>query len=420
MKKYRKRIIEEQIKNSFIITGVTLIEGPKACGKTTTAKKLSKSFYQFQEKFVDINRNVIDYLLSGETPRLIDEWQLTPKIWDAIRYEVDERGLKGQFILTGSYTPINEEEIMHSGAGRFSFLLMRPMSLFESEDSSGEVSLKELFDNKNIDIFGKNDTKIQRLAELICRGGFPETIDMNIDDAIEYNSSYLQAIVKSDISRINSTVKNESLIMAFLKSYSRFQSQRATKDTIKEDMIKHENMSLSGVSICSLLNSFRNIFLIEELSAWSPKLRSKTAIRTSKIRLFVDPCIATSALMVGPNDLLENFNTFGFLFESMVIRDLRVYAESLKGSVFTYRDKDDLECDAVLHIKHGKYALVEIKLGGEEQIEEAAKNLKTLFNKIDTDSMNKPSFMMIITGTTEFAYRRNDGIYVVPITCLRN
>lgn len=420
---YYKRIIDEILKNKLEAKGAVLIEGPKWCGKTTSASVVAKSILYMQEpdkvkqnlELAEINPSL---LLAGETPRLIDEWQMAPKLWDAIRFEVDKRNEFNQFILTGSSVPANFDEINHSGAGRISRLLMRTMSLYESKDSNGNVSLSNLFDGNEIE--GKNDVGIERIAFLICRGGWPKSIDTKDSIALEQSYDYLDAIINIDINKAGSLNHNVNKIRRLLKILSRAVSSQMTLKAIEKDMSLNNDDSLTDETIKKYISSLEKIFVIEKSSAWNPNLRSKTAIRTSDTWYFVDPSIATASLGVGPKDLINDLNTMGLLFENLCIRDLRVYAESLNGNVFHYRDKTGLECDAVIHLRNGKYGLVEIKLGGEKLIEEAVNTLNKFEKNIDIKKMNEPSFKMILVGVGDYAYKRKDGIYIVPITCLKN
>lgn len=421
---YKKRIVDSELKELLKSSGAVLIDGPKWCGKTTTASQSANSVIRMDEptkresniQMVDINPSQI---LKGETPRLIDEWQIAPKLWDATRYEIDSRRKQGQFILTGSSTPVDSTEITHSGTGRFSFLTMRTMSLYESLESSGEVSLKELFKSPK-SISGTNKLDIESLAFLICRGGWPLSLDMDKKAALKQAYNYLDGVVKSDINRADGVSKNPQRVRTLLKAYARHQGAQIDNVTLKDDIITNDNSSINEDTVLSYINALKKIFVVEEMEAWNPNLRSKTAIRTSNTRYYTDPSIAVASLRIGPNDLINDLNTMGLLFETMCVRDLRVYANSLDGDVYHYRDKSGLECDSVVHLKNGKYGLVEIKLGGDHLIKEGSKNLLTLKNKIDTSKMLEPSFMMIIIGVGDYAYRRKDGIYVVPIGCLKN
>lgn len=424
MKQYKKRIADDILIHKLKGKGAVLIEGPKWCGKTTTAEQIAKSkLYISDPEQLEQNIALAELnpkrLLSGATPRLIDEWQLAPKLWDAIRFEVDHRDELGQFILTGSAVPIDTKKITHSGTGRFAWVTMRPMSLFESTDSTGDVSLSDLFSGVAT-IDGSSKLSLDDLAFLICRGGWPQAIDMPEDIALEQAIDYYDAVVHFDINRADNIQKNPERVKRFMRSYARLQGTQTPNTVLAEDISANDESSFNQETVAIYLNSLRNIFVIDEVAAWNPNLRSKTAIRTSDTRYFVDPSIATAALNLGPNDLINDLRTFGLLFETLCIRDLRVYADALNGSVYHYRDKNGLECDAVIHLRNGNYCLIEIKLGGEKLIEEGAKNLKLLESKIDTTKMKAPSFLMILTGTGNYAYRRKDGIYIVPIGCLKN
>ncbi len=424
MKEYKSRMVDEILKDKLEAKSAVLIEGPKWCGKTTTALQVAKSVIRIDEPG-KMNENIqlsqIDpsLLLQGATPRLIDEWQIAPKIWDAVRYEADNRNDLGQFILTGSAVPIETKEIAHSGAGRFTWLTMRTMSLYESQDSSGEVSLKDLFETPD-KIRGISNADINKIAYLICRGGWPRTIGMKEKIALMQAFDYYDAVVRSDINRADNVEKNPERVKRLMKSLARHQGQQVAIAAIKADMIANDIDTLDEDTISSYINALKKIFVVEDMPAWNPNLRSKTAIRSSDTRYYTDASIATAALGAGPQDLIQDLNTLGLLFETMCVRDLRVYAEKLNGSVYHYRDASGLECDTVVHLRNGHYGLAEIKLGGEKLIEEGVVNLKTLRDKIDTTKMPNPSFMMIIVGVGNYAYRREDGIYIVPITCLKD
>lgn len=424
MKKYKYRVADEILKQKLEGKGAVLIEGPKWCGKTTTAEQIASSvLYMDDPERRQQNLAMAELspkqLLNGATPRLIDEWQLAPRLWDAIRFEVDHRGEMGQFILTGSAVPADTKEITHSGTGRFTWLMMRPMSLFESGDSTGEVSLGHLFDSPS-EIEGTSFLDIRRLAFLTCRGGWPQAVDMREDVALEQAFDYCEAVVHSDINRADNIQKNSNLVRRFMRSYARNQGSQVSLSALARDVDVNETERVCDVTLGSYVNALQKIFVIEDMPAWNPNLRSKIAIRTSDTRYYVDPSIATASLGLGPDDLLNDLHTFGFLFETLCVRDLRVFADALNGKVYHYRDKDGQECDAVIHLRNGKYGLIEIKLGGESPIETAAASLKALSAKIDTDKMKQPSFLMVLTGVGDYAYRRNDGVYVVPIGSLKN
>ena len=423
MENYKKRVADDILRRKLEGKGAVLIEGPKWCGKTTTAEEFSSSILYMddpekKEQNIAMSEFNPKRLLEGSTPRLIDEWQLAPKLWDAIRFEVDHRRELGQFILTGSAVPANSKDITHSGTGRFTWLTMRPMSLYESGDSTGNVSLKDLFEgNKKIE--GSARLNIDRLAFLVCRGGWPQAVNMREEIALDQAFDYIDGVIHSDINRADNIQKNPERVSRLMKSYARNQGSQVPNTVLAEDIKANDNRTINEETIASYTDALRKIFVIEDMPAWNPNLRSKTAIRCSDTRYYVDPSIATSALGLGPNDLLNDLKTFGFLFETLAIRDLRVFSEALNGKVYHYRDKDGLECDAVIHLRNGKYGLVEIKLGGDKLIEEGARSLKVLSSKIDTVKMNSPSFLMVLTGIGDYAYRRKDDVYVVPIGSLR-
>lgn len=424
MKEYRKRIADDILARKLEGKGAVLIEGPKWCGKTTTAEQIAASVLYMddpEKKEQNISMSELNpkRLLKGETPRLIDEWQLAPKLWDAIRFEVDHRSELGQFLLTGSAVPADTKEITHSGTGRFTWLTMRPMSLYESGDSTGDVSLKELFEDNNA-VDGEADIDIERLAFLACRGGWPQSIDMREEIALDQAHDYYDAVVRSDINRADNVQKNTEKVRRLMRSYARNQGSQVPNTVLALDVSANDDDSISDDTVASYLNALRKIFVVEDMPAWNPNLRSKTAIRSSDTRYYVDPSIAAAALGVGPNDLINDLNTFGFIFETLCIRDLRVFADALNGHVYHYRDKDGQECDAVVHLRNGQYGLIEIKLGGDKLIEEGAESLKAMESKIDTGKMKSPAFLMVLTGVGDYAYRRKDGVCVVPIGCLKD
>lgn len=424
MKKYRKRIADEILARKLEGKGAVLIEGPKWCGKTTTAEQIAASILYMDEpekKEQNITMSELNpkRLLKGAAPRLIDEWQIAPKLWGAIRFEVDHRGELGQFVLTGSAVPADTKDITHSGTGRFTRLTMRPMSLYESGDSTGEVSLKDLFDGA-AEIDGASELDIDRLAFLVCRGGWPQAVDMRDEIALDQAMDYYDAVVRSDINRADGVQKKSKKVHRLMRSYARNQGSQIPNTVLAQDVSANDEVSMSDETVAAYVSALRKIFVVEDMPAWNPNLRFRTAIRSSDTRYYIDPSIAAAALGIGPNDLVNDLKTFGFLFETLCIRDLRVFADSLNGEVYHYRDRDGQECDAVAHLGNGKYGLIEIKLGGDRLIEEGAKSLKAMEAKIDTDKMNAPSFLMVLTGTGDYAYRRQDGVYVVPIGCLKN
>ncbi len=424
MKNYRRRIADDILQRKLEGKGAVLLEGPKWCGKTTTAEQFAASVLYMddpEKKEQNITMSELNpkRLLKGDTPRLIDEWQLAPKLWDAIRFEVDHRRELGQFLLTGSAVPADTKEITHSGTGRFTWLTMRPMSLYESGDSTGEVSLGELFSG-NKDVDGCSNVDIERLAFLVCRGGWPGSLDMRDEIALDQAMDYYDAVVHSDINRADNVQKNPERVKRLMRSYARNQGTQVPNTVIAQNISANDESPISEETVASYINALDKIFVVEDMPAWNPNLRSKTAIRSSDTRYYIDPSIAVAALGIGPNDLLNDLKTFGFLFETLCVRDLRVFADSLNGQVYHYRDKDGQECDAVIHLRNGRYALIEIKLGGDKLIDEGAETLKAMQGKIDTEKMKAPSFLMVLTGTGDFAYRRKDGVYVIPIGCLKN
>ena len=424
IKNYRKRIADNILKRKLEGKGAVLIEGPKWCGKTTTAEQISNSVLYMDDpesKAQNITMAELNpkRLLKGNAPRLIDEWQLAPKLWDAIRFEIDHRGSLGQFVLTGSAVPPDTKDIAHSGTGRFTWLTMRPMSLFESGESTGEVSLKHLFTAPE-SIDGESQIDLDRLAFLVCRGGWPKAVDMRDEIALDQAIDYYDAVVHSDINRADGVTKNPERVKRLMRSYARHQGAQTANTILASDVRGSDGGSMDDETVASYVNALKKIFVIEDMPAWNPNLRSKTAIRSSDTRYYIDPSIAAAALGIGPQDLIADLKTFGFLFETMCVRDLRVFADALNGTVYHYRDKEGLECDAVVHLRNGSYGLVEIKLGGDTLIEEGAKTLTALTKKIDTTKMNAPAFSMVLIGTGNYAYRRKDGIYVVPIGCLRD
>lgn len=422
MNEYYRRVVESKINDLLESSGAVLIEGPKWCGKTTTAIKLANSVVYMQDpltKTQNIELAKVNplFLLAGLTPRLIDEWQLVPGLWDSIRHEVDQRGELGQFLLTGSSVPFNPRDMSHSGIGRIARVLMRTMSLFESRDSNGSVSLKGLFDGSAI-ASSTSELDINRYAFLVCRGGWPSTVDRKEKIALQQAFNYFDGLVSRDINETDGVPRNQDRLKRFLRSYARHIATQATIATIKTDMSSNEANTLDEDTISSYIGVLKRMFVIEDMSAWNPNLRSQTTIRTADTRHFIDPSIACASLGIGPEDLINDLKTFGLFFESLCIRDLRVYSQALDGNVYHYRDRNDLECDAVIHLRNGNWGAVEVKLG-HHQVDEAARTLLKLKSQIDTDKMKAPSFLMILTGT-QYAYRREDGVYVVPIGCLRD
>ncbi len=419
MKKYIKRLIDKKLKDELEAFGAVLITGPKWCGKTTTGLNISKSslFLQNPDERVE-NLRIADIkpslLLEGENPRLIDEWQDAPQLWDAVRFNIDQRGETGLYILTGS-TTVDESNIAHSGTGRISRIRMRTMSLYESGESNGEVSIRDLLLNKNI--ASKSKHTIEDITKLIVSGGWPSSIDKSLDVKQRQVAGYCKSIVHTEISTSDGKERNSEKVEHLLRSYSRHISSQATIKTITSDIVRNFN-SINRKTVAEYIEALTNIFVIEDLKAWSPKLRSKVAVSTSSTRHFVDPAIAAYFLNANSEDLLRDVKTLGLLFESLVIRDLRIYAESIDASVYHYRDHGGREADAIIHFKDGNWGAIEVKLGNNA-IEYGAKNLLKLTKRINTDEMNEPAFLAVITATG-YAYKREDGVYVIPIGCLKN
>ena len=423
---YKHRIMDSLLAKKLQAKGAVLIEGPKWCGKTTTAEEIAASKVLLaktdaKEQFKRLLEIDSDAALSGEAPMLIDEWQTVPKLWDAVRYTVDHRRKMGQFILTGSAVPDKdaEKEREHSGTGRFAWLTMRPMTLSESGESNGSVSLADLFAAPE-KLFGRNSLKLQDIAFLICRGGWPMAVGLPEEAALEQAFDYYDAVTKEDVTRVDGVKRASERVRRLMRAYARHQGTQASIATLREDLKNNDTATLDDDTIVSYLEALRKIFVVEDMQAWNPNLRSKTAIRTADTRYFVDPSIATAALGMGPADLVNDLNTMGFFFETMCVRDLRVYAEALNGKVYHYRDKSGLECDAVVHLRNGQYGLIEIKLGGQSLIDDGVRTLNSLAAQVDTSRMKAPAFKMVLTATGEYAYRRSeDGIYIVPVGCLK-
>ncbi len=423
---YCPRIADSILSKKLKGMGAVLIEGPKWCGKTTTAEQHSNSVIymddpRYRDAYMETASIDPSLLLEGDAPRLIDEWQIVPRLWDAVRFTVDHRGEDGQFILTGSAVPLIDEDEMkrtHTGTGRIGRVRMRPMSLWESGDSSGRISLRSLFTGERQSAVCSTD--LDEAAFLSCRGGWPRAIFQDREISLGRAMDYVDAVVNSDINRVDGSIKNPERVSRLLRSYSRLLGSQTSLSAISSDLSSNENGSFDVRTVQTYINALKLIFVIEDMPAWNPNLRSKAAIRTSDTRYFVDPSIAVASLGIGPKDLMSDLRTFGFIFENLCVRDLRVYAESLDGNVYHYRDSLGLECDAVIHLRNGQYGLVEIKLGGDKLIEEGAANLLKLRDKIDTDRMSAPSFMMVLTAVGKLAIQRKDGVYVVPVTCLKD
>lgn len=420
VKNYLPRISDALLTRKLRHSGAVLVTGPKWCGKTSTALVASESVIYMQdpdksEAYKTAADTKPSILLGGDVPHLIDEWQMAPVLWDAVRFAVDQRQAVGQFVLTGSAVPI-DNTMMHTGTGRISRLTMRTMSLYESKESNGSVSLKDLFEGKFPDMEISNLT-IEQIAFAICRGGWPASVRIKDDDALELSRDYVDAIIHQDISRVDGIERNPKRVQLVLRSLARNVATTATNVTILKDMEGDES-AMTAPTLDAYLNALRRIFVIEDQPAWFPSMRSKTAIRTSSKRHFTDPSIATAVLRTSPKGLLEDFNTFGFLFESLCTRDMRIYAQANDGDVYHFRDKNGLESDMIVALNDGRWAAIEVKLGNK-QIEEAAQHLQELARKVDDEKMGHPSFLMVLTGG-EYAYQRKDGVLIVPIGCLKD
>jgi len=417
-KKYLKRIVDEELDILLGSSGAVLIKGPKWCGKTRTAEERAvTAIYmqdpQKQDDYSKILKTNPIFLLDGGMPHLIDEWQTAPILWDGVRFIVDQRGGPGHFILTGSAVPA-DNATMHTGTGRIARLLMRPMTLFESQESNGAVSLRSLFNGDAIQ--GVATLTLKDIAFALVRGGWPASIGEGEVFALQHAKNYVEAVIEDDISRVDGVEKNPTNVRKLLRSLARNISTMAKITTIRDDISGDD--TLSEKTVASYMNALRRIFVIEDLPAWSPNMRSKTALRSTPKRHFADPSIAATLLRVSPEGLMKDLNTFGLLFESLCIRDLRVYAQANDGEVYHFHDKNGLEADAIIELYDGRWAAVEVKMGAG-MADEGAKNLLKLKGKVDTDKMGEPSFLAVITAT-EYAYRREDGVYVVPIGCLKD
>ena len=427
MKSYKNRVFDGILKDALDAKGAVLIEGAKWCGKTTTAEQIAKSIIYMndparREQYHMMAQANPQRLLAGEYPRLIDEWQTAPELWDSIRFDVDHSDEEGKYILTGSAVPLDDEakkKIQHSGTGRFAWVKMRPMSLFESLESSGSVSFAELFSGKK----SLGDARVYTLEEmayLTCRGGWPKAVDKTGRAALRQAFDYVDAVVGTDISRVDEVLRDPDVALRVMKALARLQGTQSSISAIKADLAPnaphcgvHEN------TIYSYIGALKKIFVVEDMPAWCPNLRCKTPIRTTDTRYYTDPSIATAALGLGPDDLMNDLKTFGLFFETMVARDLRTYAAANDGKVSHYRDKSGLECDAVMHLRNGRYGLIEVKLGGETLIAEGRAKLRRLADEIDTKNMKEPSFRMVVIADGEYAYEETDGTLICPIGCLR-
>ena len=425
MGNYQKRIIDDLLARKLRGMGAVLVQGAKWCGKTTTCEQFAKSvLYMADPDTKESNLKMADLdiktLLDGEEPRLIDEWQIAPKFWDAVRYHVDHAEGFGHFILTGSAVPPDTKQITHSGTGRIARLTMRPMTLWESGESSGALSIGNLLGGADFLSAKSCEHRLEDIAFMICRGGWPQSVMQERADALDRAYDYYEAVVESDVSRVDGVSRAPSRVRRLMRSYARLQGTQSNLSVIKKDMRANDRATLDEDTVASYLEALRKIFVVEDMEAWCPNLRSKTQVRTADTRYFTDPSIAVAALGIGPGNLMADLNTFGYLFESLAVRDLRVYAAASMGNVSHYRDADGLECDAIVHLRDGSFGLIEVKLGGDRLVEEGASTLNKLAGKLDLAKMKKPVFKMVLTAIGKFAYRRpDDGVIVCPIGALR-
>ncbi len=425
MKTYRPRIADDILRLKLSAMGAVLVEGAKWCGKTTTCEQQAGSaiYISDPEKkagYLQLAQMDIGKLLAGAAPRLIDEWQVIPQFWDAIRFKVDHADGEGLFILTGSAVPADTDEIVHSGTGRFARLKMRPMSLWESGESSGEVSLQSLFIGEAFTVADAKPLSLDEISYLVCRGGWPQSVGRTGTRGLVTAQEYVDGIAESDLSRVDGIPRNPDRVRRLLRSCARLQGTQSNLSAIRKDMAANDIRTLDEDTIHSYVNALKKIFVVDDLAAWCPNLRAKGAIRTADTRYFVDPSIAAAAMGIGPGDLMNDLRTFGFLFETLAVRDLRVYMESMRGRVEKYHDKTGLECDAVLHLPDGRYALAEIKLGGETLVEEGSATLDKLESLIAKARHHPPVFKMVLTAVGDFAYRRKeDNVIVCPVTALK-
>ena len=423
MKNYRTRIADDILRLKLSAMGAVLVEGSKWCGKTTTCERQAASILYMADPLrkaenLKLAEMDIGKLLAGARPRLIDEWQLAPQFWDAIRFTADHEDGEGMFILTGSAVPPDTNKISHTGTGRFGRVKMRPMSLWESGESSGGVSLSALFSGEPFSAAAAQEHLLDGIAFMACRGGWPQTIGRTGSRALLTALEYVEGIAESDISRVDGIPRNPDRVRRLLRSCARLQGTQANVSALKADMAANDARSLDEDTIVSYLNALKKIFVVEDLPAWCPDLRSKGAVRTVDTRFFVDPSIAAAAMRIGPGDLVGDLRSFGFFFEALAIRDLRIYMDALGGHVEKYHDKTGLECDAVLHLPNGRYAIAEIKLGGETLIGEGIASLAKLDTLIAGKGFRRPVFKMVVTATGAHAYRDGD-IIVSPIGCLK-
>ena len=421
MERYLPRIVDDVLAFKLKSKGAVLVEGPKWCGKSTTCRRQARSVILLQDTETRDQDIALAYasastLLDKEPPLLIDEWQEAPILWDAVRNEVDRRDSFGQFMLTGSVSPLKEKakaEMHHSGIGRIASIAMKTMSLYESGDSDGRVSLKALFEGGNA--AGTSSRTLQDYAYFLCRGGWPKAIGLEADAALEQAYDYYEQLVRTDFSKAVDGDYSRETLQRLLRSYARHLSTSATKALIRRDVGPE---AFSEKTFDRYYEALKGLFVIDDIPAWNPNIRSRARIQAAPTRQFCDPSIAAAALGLGPQDLIDDLKTFGLFFESMCDRDLGVYASAMNGKLYHYRDSNGLEADAVIHLRNGRYGLVEIKLGRQDDIDSAAEHLKALAGNIDTEYMREPSFLLVITAKNA-AYTRPDGVHVVPLACLR-
>ena len=418
--KYLPRIVDKEIDELMEIMGAILIEGCKWCGKSTTGLYHAKSVIEFQnpdrkQEYDNIRNTKPSLFLNGEKPRMFDEWQMYPVVWDSVRTDVDHTGLKGQYILTGSAKP-SEGETMHTGTGRISRVLMRPMSLFESSESTGEVSFGDILAGK--DISGVSKLSLEDIASIIVRGGWPASISIKSDAKYRIAKEYVKSLIHEEVRSVDGVERNTEKMQNVLRSLARNISTQVSNSTIEADIRKTSDDDISRPTLTDYLNTLEKLFVIEDVKATNLNLRSRYALRTKPKKFFVDPSIATAILDLKPMDLINDLNTFGFMFESLCIRDLKIYTESLGGDVTFYRDERGFEVDAILRMPSGKWGAIEIKLGAG-YIDEAANNLLKFKEHVDIKKCGEPSFLLVLTGTN-YSYKRDDGVYVVSIGTLKN
>ena len=418
--KYLPRIVDKEIDELMEIMGAVLIEGCKWCGKSTTGLYHAKSVIEFQnpdrkQEYDNIRNTKPSLFLNGEKPRMFDEWQMYPVVWDSVRTDVDHTGLKGQYILTGSAKP-SEGETMHTGTGRISRVLMRPMSLFESKESTGEVSFSDILAGK--DISGVSKLSLEDIASIIVRGGWPASISIKSDAKYRIAKEYVKSLIHEEVRSVDGVERNTEKMQNVLRSLARNISTQVSNSTIEADIKNNFDNDISRPTLTDYLNTLEKLFVIEDVNATNLNLRSKYALRTKPKKYFVDPSIATAILDLKPMDLINDLNTFGFMFESLCIRDLKIYTESLGGDVTFYRDERGFEVDAILRMPSGKWGAIEIKLGAG-YIDEAANNLLKFKEHVDIKKCGEPSFLLVLTGTN-YSYKRDDGVYVVSIGTLKN